>query len=104
MRQPQYPQRLSLTTGTPMPMIGHEGLLKLVALMARLRAAHAVTHEEGASCPHPQFPPPITRPIVLWEHLPPSNRRRVLWVLTQLLERQVAITAARTETQNDTRQ
>jgi len=36
-------------------------------------------------------PPPPTReatPLPLWLALPPANRRRPLWLLSQLLERQ----------------
>lgn len=38
--------------------------------------------------------PPATTdaaPLLLWMHLPPANRRRLLWLLSQLLERQIAV-------------
>ncbi len=38
-------------------------------------------------------PPPTTGspPLLLWLHLPPANRRWLLWLLSQLLERQLPV-------------
>lgn len=83
-------------------MIGHEELLGLVDLVAKLRAAHATDHEEGAPCSHPLSSPPITRPVPSWDQLPPFNRQRLLWLLSQLLERQLLTTPAGTETHDAT--
>lgn len=72
-------------------MIGQEGLLKLVDLVRRLRAAQTVVREEGSSCSHLLSPPPTTLTIPLWDQLPPFKRQRLLWLLTQLLERQLTV-------------
>ena len=39
-------------------------------------------------------PPSSTDPTLLrlWVHLPTTNRRRLLWLLSQLLERQLPLT------------
>ncbi len=51
------PQTAALTTEGSSAMIGQEGLLKLVDLVRRLRAAQTVVREEGSSCSHLLSPP-----------------------------------------------
>ncbi len=87
-------------------MIGREGLLRLVALVARAQAAHGAVREEGSSpCPpHPSlFPPPWSDPeLTLWARLPQRSRTRLLWLLSQLVERQLRDTrTARKEAEGD---
>jgi hypothetical protein len=45
--------------------------------------------------PHPS-PPPVghRKLLVLWERLPPANRQRLLWLLSQLLEHQLHASVA----------
>jgi hypothetical protein len=43
--------------------------------------------------PRPRRPPFY---YGLWTHLPPAKRRRLLWLLSQLLERQLRVTDCRT--------
>ena len=49
--------------------------------------------------PTPESPPPVGRSelLVLWERLPPANRQRLLWLLSQLLEHQLHTAVARGE-------
>src|SRR4029453_15521529 len=45
----------------------------------------------------PPSPPPVghRKLLVLWERLPPANRQRLLWLLSQLLEHQLNTSDAR---------
>jgi hypothetical protein len=89
-------------------MIGIAGLLNLAALVQALRMARAAGDEEGgAACPRPpssMFPPPTTgTERSRWERLPHATRQRLLWLLSQLLERQLQLPqdAPRTEASDD---
>jgi hypothetical protein len=42
---------------------------------------------------HHRSPPPTVAPPPLWVQLPQPNRTRLLWLLSQLLERQVSMEA-----------
>ncbi|EFH88329.1 hypothetical protein Krac_9763 [Ktedonobacter racemifer DSM 44963] len=75
-------------------MLGLSGLLQLLTWVEQRRVAQASQHEEGGvPCPvfHPtQSPPPNSRQaIIQWGNLPQANRQRLLWLLSQLLERQM---------------
>jgi hypothetical protein len=58
------PQTALLTEGASTPIIGREGLLRLVALVKTIQAAQVATREEGSSscpAPPPMFPPALGR-------------------------------------------
>jgi acyl-CoA reductase-like NAD-dependent aldehyde dehydrogenase len=40
-------------------------------------------------------------PAPLWRRLPPTNRKRLLWLMSQLLERRLAQTTAAREEESD---
>jgi hypothetical protein len=48
---------------------------------------------------HTLPPPPVghSELLVLWQRLPPANRQRLLWLLSQLLEHQLPASAVRGE-------
>ena len=74
--------------------MGITGLLNVLIWLERRQGAKASPHQEGGtSCPTPhpsQFPPPTSRPAsTLWEQLPQPNRKRLLGLLSRLLERQL---------------
>jgi hypothetical protein len=75
-------------------MIGPDGLLWLVELVRTLRAAHGLQPESECSpCPSDRstwHPPPNVAPeLPLWRQLPAPARRRLLELLSQMLERQL---------------
>jgi hypothetical protein len=86
-------------------MIGLAGLLKLLEVVSRLQAAQqgctCAPQEAGVPCltspPDqtiwPALPPPTRAPMQprhsRWQQLPPANRRRLLQLLSHLVERQL---------------
>ena len=70
-------------------MIGLTALLNLVAIAEKLQ--HQLCEEKGKVCAPTSPPPPIGRSEMaqLWLRLPLANRHRLLWLLGQLLERQL---------------
>jgi len=68
------------------------GLLGAVERLGESRLAQTVG-EEGQRCPREKRLPPYlssAEPAPLWRRLPPTNRKRLLWLMSQLLERQLA--------------
>ena len=88
-----------MTRGFRSAIIDIEGLLRLVAVVEKLQAVHDRDNtfiEEGSpACPPapPSSVPPVCARSApsLWGQLPPSNRRRLLRLLSQMLERQVRV-------------
>jgi hypothetical protein len=78
------------------PTIDVGGLLGLLELVEKLRAARNSEQEEPAACPTEQFPPPLGRqtPPISWAQLPLPNRKRLVALLSKLLERQMATGAS----------
>ena len=88
------------------PRIGLTGLLNLVALVEQKRTVRASRDAQGGVlCPRSQpseFPPPaIKDQLSRWEQLPQANRQRLLWLLSQLLERQLGPSVPRREVSDD---
>ena len=86
------------TKASAYPIIGLTGLLNLVAVVERFQTQ--TLEEKGALCPHPHPSPPTlghSELLVLWERLPPANRHRLLWLLSQLLEHQLHAAVAQGE-------
>jgi hypothetical protein len=73
------------------PIIGLQGLLGLLEIVGKLKAAHLLEREEDPAYPKEPFPPPLTgdESTPLWLKLPPANRKRLLWLMGQLLQRQL---------------
>jgi hypothetical protein len=87
-------------------MIGLAGLLNLLDVIAKIQAIHIAPRDGGVSPCLTQLPllsPPSlsTQPPSLWTQLPQPNQRRLLWLLSQLLERQLVLGAAISEEAND---
>ena len=70
-------------------MIGVTGLLNLVAVVDKLQSQ--AVEEKGNLCRPPSSPPPLGSYEIthLWVKLPAANRQRLMWLLSQLLERQL---------------
>ncbi len=80
-------------------MLGISGLLQLLTWVEHRQAVQASQREEGGvscSIPHPtRLPPPVSRQAIsLWKDLPQTNRQRLLWLLSHLLERQLEPSSA----------
>jgi hypothetical protein len=94
----------SLLTSKPRsPMIGLTGLLNLLDVVIRLRAAQqdgpCAPQEAGMPClsapanqrTWPALPPPLRTPMPSrWDRLPPANRHQHLHLLGRLVERQLS--------------
>ena len=95
-----------MTASTRVPIIGLTGLLNLLDVVEKVQASHAAPRDGGESqCPTkpPLLSPPSLsgQPLSLWTQLPQPNRHRLLWLLSQLLERQLLLGAAIYEEGND---
>lgn len=53
----------------------------------------AVSHVQSLT-QHGSPPPDSSQGISRWEELPPTNRQRLLWLLSHLLERQLEWSSA----------
>ena len=76
------------------PIIGLTGLLNLVTVVDKFRPQ--AVEEQGSVCRPPSSPPPSighSELIQLWMRLPATNRQRLLWLLSQLLEHQLSAAA-----------
>ena len=75
------------------PIIGLTGLLNLVTVVDKFRPQ--AVEEQGSVCRPPSSPPSIghSELIQLWMRLPATNRQRLLWLLSQLLEHQLSAAA-----------
>jgi hypothetical protein len=75
-------------------MSGLTGLLHLVTVVDKFRPQ--ALEEKGSVCRPTSSPPPIepSELIQVWMRLPASNRQRLLWLLSQLLEHQLRAAAA----------
>ena len=105
-QQHTTPERADLTASTRVPMIGLAGLLNLLDVVAKIQASHAAPSDGGASpCPTKLpllSPPSLSRPAPpIWTQLPHPNRQRLLWLLSQLLERQLRLPTAIDKECND---
>lgn len=72
------------------------GLLAVAGRLGESRLAETVG-EEGQRCPREKRLPPSlsgTEPAPLWRRLPPADRKRLLWLMSRLLERQLAQSTA----------
>ncbi|EKU96739.1 hypothetical protein Lepto7375DRAFT_2651 [Leptolyngbya sp. PCC 7375] len=70
-------------------MIGIDGLQRLVALVAKIKA---VQLSPEPSCISQSPPPSICQSVeTLWSNLPKANQKRLVSVLSQMLESQMAI-------------
>ena len=79
------------------------GLLAVAGRLGESRLAQTVG-EEGQRCPtQKRLPPSLSgaEPAPLWCLLPPANRKRLLWLMSQLLERRLAQSAAAREEKSD---
>jgi hypothetical protein len=73
------------------------GLLNLVAVVEKFQTQ--TIEETGALCQATPFPPPVglSELLVLWERVPPANRHRLLWLLSQLREHHLNASIAQGE-------
>ena len=95
-----------MTASPRVPIIGLAGLLNLLDMVEKFQAIHAAPRDGGESpCPTklPLWSPPSLsgQPVSLWTQLPHPNRHRLLWLLSQLLERQLLLGTSIYEEGND---
>ena len=95
-----------MTASTRVPMLALAGLLNLLPVAAKIQASHAAPSDGGGPpCPTrlPSCSPPsLSRPAPsIWTQLPHPNRQRLLWLLSQWLERQLRLPTAIDKECND---
>ena len=90
-----------IQTNVSYPIIGLTGLLNLVTVVDKFRPQ--AVEEKGSVCRPPSSPPPIghSELIQLWMRLPATNRQRLLWLLSQLLEHQLSAAVAQGEDRDE---
>lgn len=60
-----------------------------------------VRHHARPKRRHLSPPPVVGQALALWVRLPPLNRKRLLWMLSQLLERQLRALAVSSQESDD---
>ncbi|NJM45278.1 MAG: hypothetical protein HC860_03235 [Alkalinema sp. RU_4_3] len=58
--------------------------------VARIQASQTQAQEETLRCQSEKSPPTNVLETNLWLNLPLPNRQRLIWILSQMLENQIA--------------